>query len=159
VRDGRAIAISQRNISWGNKNLLNFAINWNMDLRVAHKMGNMIADNYFELRYEDLVAEPEHYLKNICEFIDVKYSPVMLDYHLGKSANMPKDSLKWHNNSISKPDISKRDEWVGKMSNADKKIFQDNARFGLDHFGYQTTHYKYSFSAKLKKLYYLYFAH
>jgi Sulfotransferase family len=34
----------------------------------------------FTLRYEDLVQEPERWLRDLCRFLDVTYEPGMLDY-------------------------------------------------------------------------------
>jgi hypothetical protein len=36
---------------------------------------------YLEARYEDLVTDPEPTLRRICEFVELDYDPVMLDYH------------------------------------------------------------------------------
>ena len=36
---------------------------------------------YLELRYEDLVADPEPALRRVCELIELDYDPRMLDYH------------------------------------------------------------------------------
>ncbi len=35
--------------------------------------------NYFELRYEQFVADPESHLKRLCEFIGVEFDPTMLE--------------------------------------------------------------------------------
>ncbi len=34
----------------------------------------------FEVRYEQLVREPEQVLRQICEFLEIEYDPVMLEY-------------------------------------------------------------------------------
>lgn len=42
-------------------------------------------DNYLTLRYEDLVADPEKMLREICEFIDEPYSDEMLSMNGAKN--------------------------------------------------------------------------
>jgi hypothetical protein len=37
------------------------------------------SDNYYALRFEDLVSEPADHVKQICEFVGVDYQPTMLD--------------------------------------------------------------------------------
>jgi hypothetical protein len=37
--------------------------------------------HYTELRYEDLVTDPEARLRRICELIELSFDPAMLDYH------------------------------------------------------------------------------
>lgn len=39
-----------------------------------------LGDAGFEIRYEDLVSEPEANVKVLCDFLDVTFSPAMLDY-------------------------------------------------------------------------------
>jgi hypothetical protein len=34
-----------------------------------------------EIRYEDLVSDPETVLRKVCEFIELDYDPAMLAYH------------------------------------------------------------------------------
>jgi hypothetical protein len=37
--------------------------------------------HYIEVRYEDIVTATEPTLQRICEFLELRYDPVMLDYH------------------------------------------------------------------------------
>jgi hypothetical protein len=37
--------------------------------------------HYIEVRYEDIVTETEPTVRRICEFLELRYDPVMLDYH------------------------------------------------------------------------------
>ena len=39
------------------------------------------AMHYMELHFEDLVNDTEGSLRRVCEFIELDYNPVMLDYH------------------------------------------------------------------------------
>ena len=38
-------------------------------------------NHYTEVHFEDLVADTEGVLRRVCEFIDLEFDPVMLDYH------------------------------------------------------------------------------
>ena len=98
VRDGRDVAISLRELEWGSKNLFKLARDWKWQVTLGHKMGEMLAPEYYiEIRYEDLVLAPEQTLRRICYFIGESYFPEMLSYHETATAIMPLDSLKYHN--------------------------------------------------------------
>ena len=38
-------------------------------------------EHYLELRYEDLIADPEAALRQVCEFSGLAFDPAMLAYH------------------------------------------------------------------------------
>ena len=38
-------------------------------------------NHYTEVHFEDIVADTEGSLRRICDFIDLEFDPVMLDYH------------------------------------------------------------------------------
>ena len=38
-------------------------------------------DHYLEVHFEDMVADTEALLRRVCDFIELDFDPVMLDYH------------------------------------------------------------------------------
>ena len=38
-------------------------------------------NHYMEVHFEDLVADTEGALRRVCDFIELDFDPVMLDYH------------------------------------------------------------------------------
>jgi hypothetical protein len=56
------------------------AVQWRRGIQRARRQSRSL-DHYLELRYEDLVAEPEPALRRICGFIDLGYDPAMLRHH------------------------------------------------------------------------------
>jgi len=84
IRDGRDVALSQR------ARVIDDAIvpmsamgeRWSRRIEAAREgAADIPAGSYMELRYEDLVAEPEPYLRRVCAFIDLDFDPSMLAYH------------------------------------------------------------------------------
>ena len=43
---------------------------------------------YMEIRYEDLVADPEPVLRQVADFVDLPWSRRMLEYHRGAEERM-----------------------------------------------------------------------
>ncbi|HSK15823.1 MAG TPA: sulfotransferase [Gaiellaceae bacterium] len=89
VRDGRAAAASfaemrrRPRFSWARpRGLGDFACLWDLEVRGARRFGETAAQGrYLELRYEDLVAEPEPRLREVCSFLGLGFEPAMLEYH------------------------------------------------------------------------------
>src|ERR1700741_3834466 len=53
------------------------------------------ADRFIEIKYEDLVSNPENELQKICSFIGIPYNSIMLDYHekIKKDIDTNKDQI------------------------------------------------------------------
>jgi hypothetical protein len=83
IRDGRDVVLSRRRRGMGaTLELERAAERWRDRVIAARRQGGHLGGRrYLELRYEDLVADPEHHLRTICGFIQLGFDPVMLDYH------------------------------------------------------------------------------
>ena len=80
IRDGRDVSLSHLRMNWGPETYEESARLWRNRIRKARKMAPTI-DHYMEVRFEDLVADTEGVLRRVCEFIELDFDPVMLDYH------------------------------------------------------------------------------
>jgi hypothetical protein len=80
VRDGRDVSLSHMRMNWGPETYAASARLWRNRIRKARKMAPSI-DHYMEIHFEDLVADTEGVLRGVCEFVELDYDPVMLDYH------------------------------------------------------------------------------
>ena len=67
-------------MNWGPETYEQSARLWRNRIRKARKMAPSV-DHYIEVRFEDLVADTEGVLRRVCEFIELDFDPVMLDYH------------------------------------------------------------------------------
>ncbi len=77
VRDVRDYCLSI-NRAWG-KNILRAAQRWNDDVYRAHVIGASWPDDYLELRYEDLLADPVGVSRKMCEFLEVPFEPEIVE--------------------------------------------------------------------------------
>jgi hypothetical protein len=80
IRDGRDVALSMRAQRDDLPSAAKLARHWRRRVRKTRRQGAS-ARHYMELRYEDLVTDPERELRRICEFIDLEFDPGMLTYH------------------------------------------------------------------------------
>jgi len=69
IRDGRDCALSQRELFWGHQNTYTCARYWRDYLQKARHDGSNMRDRYLEIRYEDLLTEPEANMRRLEHFI------------------------------------------------------------------------------------------
>jgi hypothetical protein len=89
IRDGRDAALSflamrrRPSFNWARpRGVAAFAAQWRREVQAARRFGSdRAAGRYLELRYEDLIAEPEGALRDVCAFLRLEYVPAMLEYH------------------------------------------------------------------------------
>ncbi|MDQ3758790.1 MAG: sulfotransferase [Actinomycetota bacterium] len=81
IRDGRDVAISRGDrITAEELTIERHAKIWKRRIGRARRQAPRLS-HYKEVRYEDLVEDPEAVLREICEFIELPYDPAMLAYH------------------------------------------------------------------------------
>jgi hypothetical protein len=159
VRDGRDVANSLRKLSWGSRNLVKLAEDWRWKVTLGHKMGKMIPGYYLEVRYEDLVRQPDATLNEICDFIGESYEPSMLGFHEDAESEMPETSLRWHRSSVAAPNPEKVQSWRSSMSREDQVIFERVAGDALEMFGYERLSSEPTFRSRLQFYRYSLFGH
>jgi sulfotransferase family protein len=136
VRDGRDAALSFLALpegfsgkTWAQpRTAAQFAARWRAEILAARRLRGRC----LELRYEDLVAEPERELRRVCEHASLPWEPAMLD-HTGVSevAEMPE-----HRN-IAKPPTAGLRDWRSEMSREDALAFEAVAGDVLRAGGYE----------------------
>jgi len=137
-RDGRDVAVSFKKAVVGQKHFYHIAQEWSRAQRKAIAMGKKCgANQFFSLSYESLVSDPEPVLQNLCQFLEVPYSPSMLEFHQsGEANNTAASSSLWGN--VTKPIIaSNTKKFMTKATAEDVKIFELVAGDVLDALGYE----------------------
>ncbi|WP_428847035.1 sulfotransferase family protein [Rhizohabitans arisaemae] len=99
VRDGRDCVASLKEMPWYRKSVYHAAANWAEAVDYAERHARRLpADTFYQLRYENLTADPEAELRGLCEFLGEEYDPVMCEpRHIAGEA-VPKHKV-WHKNT------------------------------------------------------------
>jgi hypothetical protein len=81
IRDGRDVVASHRD-RWGYRAALGTALRkWRRYVTVARRFGRRLPpDRYHEVRYEDLVADPEKAARELLAFLGEPWDPAVLAY-------------------------------------------------------------------------------
>jgi len=80
IRDGRDVAVSITALHFGADTVRQAAERWVKRIDDGRAKGARVS-HYLEIRYEDLVLEPEPTLRQICDYVELPWDPRMLDYH------------------------------------------------------------------------------
>ena len=98
----------------------------------------MFGASYSEVRYEELVADPERVLRRICDTIGENYEPAMLDYHESAHRYVIEEQ-QWHDRTRSAPTRDRTERWREEMSRTDEALFELAAGGLLQELGYPLT--------------------
>ena len=152
VRDGRDVALSQVEVDFGPDQLTDAARDWVEAIGKARRQARRVR-HYLELRYEDLVADPEPALRRVCEFIQLPWDGAMLDYHRGadrRMAEVTRDLERGEGSAIpaavrasrhtrvaEPPQRGRAGRWRADMSDSDREAFEAIAGDMLAELGYE----------------------
>ena len=90
VRDGRDVMLSLRDQPFAPSSFTGVAEYWAGRVERARQAGERLGPGrYRELRYEDLVADPERELGRLCEFVELEYRPEMLHTATPRASRSP----------------------------------------------------------------------
>ena len=133
IRDGRDSTLSYLDASFGPTTVAEAAIYWRRFVDAGRRAGRALGTKrYREVRYEQLVADPERELQGICRFFDLRYDDAMLRYpeRAGELVG------KVHHN-LAKPPTKGFRDWRREMSREDLTLFEALAGSLLDELGYE----------------------
>lgn len=90
---------------------------------------------YLEIRYEDLVRNPEQTLRDVCTFYGIPFEPALLKHH-NKNKESGSDFIISSANAAEKPNTSRIGRWKKDLSSEDAKFVQRHAGELLSRLGY-----------------------
>ncbi len=153
IRDGRDVALSvlDRTVR-EDVDTAEVARRWRRKIERARDDAPQL-DHYLEVRYEDLVADPQAVLGEVCEFLELPYDDAMLDYHErsgerleemrrelaegeGSSQLSVERRMETHRRTTEAPDSTRAARWREEMSDSDRTAFERVAGATLAELGY-----------------------
>lgn len=154
IRDGRDVALSRERRSGAEElSVERHAMIWKRRINRARGQSPRLK-HYLEVRYEDLVADPEAVLHTICEFIELPYDPAMLKYHErsadrlqeiardlddddGGALRVADERIEAHQLVTDAPRQDRVDRWRELMPPEDIATFEGIAADLLEELGYE----------------------
>jgi sulfotransferase family protein len=135
VRDGRDVVLSFRSAPFGPKHVYQAALHWMRHVDAAEAARAAIGPTAFrQVRYEDLLTDPEGELRQICDFLGEPYDPAMLAFHRNE-VDYPTDTR--NEGALRRPvQAGNREKWRTGLSAREVRIFEALAGDRLDRYGY-----------------------
>ena len=119
VRDYRPNSLSN-SLAFQKNDLPFFSAQWKLYNELIEKQKKIFPNNFYTVRYEDLVSKPEKYVKEICAFIGIEYFPSMLDFHLLTSKTYKDKNIegfeRFHTGWQNPINTNKIDAWRQKLT-------------------------------------------
>jgi len=139
IRDGRDVALSMlrayRERRFFYVDLYYAAQIWKQRVSRARMSGRRLGpDRYYELRYEQLTAEPEALLREICNFLGEVYVPAVCEPH--KIAPEHYHSTGIHVATRQPPTTRSVGRWRVEMEPSDERLVENVAGDLLKELGY-----------------------
>jgi hypothetical protein len=151
IRDGRDIALSVAKLRQNADpdTLARAAELWVLRIATARAQVKHLG-HYLEIRYEDLILDPESTLGAVAAFIALPWNPAMLTYHENSAERMSElfaapasilnrrggDPTTIHQLTAKPPQRDRIGVWRREMSATDQARFVEIAGEGLQEFGY-----------------------
>jgi len=137
VRDGRDVALSYLDADFGVDSVGEAAIYWRRFVRKGRLDGRGLGSRYREIRYEDLLANPEAVLRSLCVFMAIPYHPAMLTYHQQAERILETTSHREHHQRLHLPPTRGLRDWRTQMDGGSLALFEALAGDLLDQLGYE----------------------
>ena len=155
IRDGRDAALSRAHRAGKDDPFDLMARRWVRRITIAREQGAEI-DHYMEMRYEDLVSDPEANVRRVCEFIELDFDPVMLRHHehaaermaemnrdlaaeSTKEGRTAEDRARSHEQAVQPVSTANVGRWKTEMSDGDNAAFEAEAGDLLAELGYEVS--------------------
>jgi hypothetical protein len=138
VRDGRDVVPSLLENRHGPRKFPAAVEYWRGRVLAGRRAGLVLGpDRYLEIRYEDLVADPEAGLAQLCGFLDLPYASEMLEYPTRAGALVAGTFDARPHLGIAQPPTRNVRDWRTAMPDREVQLFEAWAGDALDTFGYE----------------------
>ena len=138
IRDGRDVAMSYMDTEFGPNSVIGGALHWKRHVRKGRVAGARLGSGrYYELRYEDLVDDPELELRSLCSFLDLEYQDSMLAYYTHAGDVLEGIKLPQYHSGLKLPPTRRMRDWRTAMGGQDVARFEAIAGSLLAELSYE----------------------
>ena len=114
IRDPRDVVLSRTKAKWSKKypyfiHSIIYYLQMTLGRKMLYKYFNK--NNFYELKYEDLIKDPNYELKKICNFLEVEYENNILNYYNSSKELVSKDEFEWKKETFNPVDNKNSNKW------------------------------------------------
>jgi hypothetical protein len=148
VRDGRDVALAYRAASFGSDDIPELALHWRLRVERGRRAARTLGTAYREVRYEHVVTRTEPVVRELCDYIDLDFDPVMLEYHRRTDEILRNDPSPGNHTRLALPPTRGLRDWRTEMSDDDVAAFELLAGDLLSELGYERSGIRPSMKAR-----------
>ncbi len=137
LRDPRAVTLSLMRSNLHRSNAYFGARRWLMDVGAGRNLKAAYPDDVLEVRYEDLVSEPEATLRTICDFLSLPFDATMLDYDQTGTREYQPIFDQIHDRLHQPPRADRIEAWREELSPRDWAVVEAVCAETMHEVGYQ----------------------
>ena len=139
IRDGRDVAMSLIKQWWGANDFISALTYWEKTLNCTRRMLRMLPDERFvELKYEELLENPEKEIRNIINFLGLDFEPEMLKKYQDNAEDKVGDRIDKHHINLKKNVLkSNAFKWKRNLIPSDQAIAFEIAGELFKELGYE----------------------
>lgn len=135
IRDGRDVASSLLPLSFGPNTAYVAAKKWRNFIEHGLDFSSRHPTQVYTLRYEDLIDNPEKYLREICQFTGEPFHEDMLNFHKSGTTRVPRKEI---HGQLNKPVNKERAaRWKRDLTADQVRVFEAVAGPLLDRLNYE----------------------
>ena len=140
IRDGRDCVSSLKHMPWWRRSTYAAIRTWVDAIdNGARARAALAADQYIEVRYEDLVADPEPELRRVTAWLGEDFDPAMLEPHRVSRVAVPEGKT-WHRNTRREVNASAVRRWASDLAPWELRLMEAVAGDRLRQYGYELSH-------------------
>ncbi len=141
IRDGRDCVASLQRMPWWGSGSIGAMQNWLAAMQTGARCRRRLRDDqFFELRYEDLVVNPRVELQRLCDFLGEEFDEAMLETSEAARDAVPKRKRRRHHrrttHQVSDAAVGR---WEGDLEPWEVTLMEAVAGRELQRQGYQLT--------------------
>jgi hypothetical protein len=139
IRDPRDVVLSRIKTPWGSKRSVTFhAAEYTYYLKKNRKEGpELFGDHYIEVKYEDLITDPQKELIHILNRMGLTFESNILDYSKKGSTLIAEDEKAWKDNA-GKPILKgNANKWKDELDKSVVGILENNLSLEMEELGYE----------------------
>lgn len=138
VRDPREVLLSRTRADWSKgRPWWQHALLAEDQLRIGRALGpRLFGPRYLEVRYEQLLAEPEATLRGIAAHVGVAYSPAMLDFGASAASLVDERERAWKKETLGPLLAGNREKWRRELAPARVRFVEAVSHEAFDSVGY-----------------------
>ena len=100
------------------------------------------SNQFIEIRYEDIIEEPEINIKILCDFLEEDFSPKMLEFHKIADTAVPNYKMDWHSDTKQQMNSKKIGRWQKDLESWESHLMNQKMKKELLAHNYEIPNYQ-----------------